>query len=130
MFFKRWEYTENVLAVFVKEVGDGHVGTDKFSKYLFNHFSFSCSFCITEVSPEEVHSISFHMECTAIHRIPCNPGRSAFASTAHLLPRAATSNVHLHFSCSLHVPQQLLPPCLSNYTTSSSVWLEYIGALL
>lgn len=48
MFLKRWECIENVSVVFVKEVGDRHPGTDKFSKYLFNRFSLSCSFFAVE----------------------------------------------------------------------------------
>lgn len=51
MVLKKWKRIENVLVVFVKEVGDRCLGTDQFSKYSFNHCSLSRSFSTTEVSP-------------------------------------------------------------------------------
>lgn len=115
MVLKRWKRIENVLVVFVREVGDRCPGTDKFSKYLFNHFSLSRSFSTTEVSPKEVPCRSFHVRCIvgktlSAQGIPCKPQRGASSSTA-------TSSVPFHTSPqALHLCPWQLPPSLTSAT--------------
>lgn len=110
MVLKKWKRIENVLVVFVKEVG----GTDQFSKYSFNHFSLSRSFSTTEVSPK-VPCRSFHvrrivgrtLSAQGIPRKPHRGGSSAQPPSNVLLPHISSGSPPL--------PRQL-PPSLPSAT--------------
>lgn len=110
MFLKRWECIEN--GWFVKEVGDRHPRTEKFSKYLFNQ-GFSHGFFTLQAKQSQ------------LGESPAGPAEVPPPSKSSHQQHGGSSTHLLTFSTRVPAISYL-----SDCTTTSSDWPQHRGALL